>query len=61
MVVVRMKKKKINFFGINKFVDIFIFLGKKILFVSYGKYYLVLLEYDMCYLVKFYIINKWGE
>lgn len=56
MVVVRM-----NFFGINKFVDIFIFLGKKILFVSYGKFYLVLLEYDMCYLVKFYIINKWGE
>lgn len=28
MVVVRMKKK-FNFFGINKFVDIFIFLGKK--------------------------------
>lgn len=56
MVVVRM-----NFFGINKSVDIFTFLGKKILSVSHGKLYPALLEYDTCYLVKLYTINKWGE
>lgn len=56
MVVVRM-----NFFGINKSVDIFTFLGKKILSVSHGKHYPALLEYDTCYLVKLYTINKWGE
>lgn len=55
MVVVRM-----NFFGINKSVDIFTFLGKKILSVSHGKHYPALLEYDTCYLVKLYTINKWG-
>lgn len=56
MVVVRM-----NFFGINKSVDIFTFLGKKILSVSHGKHYPALLEYDTCYLVKLYTIKKWGE
>lgn len=56
MVVVRM-----NFFGINKSVDIFTFLGKKMLSVSHGKHYPALLEYDTCYLVKLYTINKWGE
>lgn len=60
MVVVRMKKKP-NFFGINKSVDIFTFLGKKILSVSHGKHYPALLEYDTCYLVKLNTINKWGE
>lgn len=42
-------------------VDIFTFLGKKILSVSHGKHYPALLEYDTCYLVKLYTINKWGE
>lgn len=29
--------------------------------MSHGKHYPALLEYDTCYLVKLYTINKWGE